>query len=331
MMHTNAQLPKSQDYQRIGTIDSHTEGEPTRIILEGAPHLPGATLAEKLAYLRAHHDWIRSALMNEPRGWDALVGGLLIEEEDVRALGADVGVIFFNNVGYLNMCGHGTIGLVATLAHLGRITPGTIKIATPVGVVSATLNHDGSVSVNNVPSYRLRKGVTVHVPQGDRTVAIVGDIAWGGNWFFLCENHGLKLELAQLPQLLDLSTRIKAALAQAGHRGEGDMEIDHIELFGPPQNPANHARNFVLCPGNAYDRSPCGTGTSAKVACLIVDGKLKPGAVWKQESIIGSVFEAAATVTDTSILPTITGRAWITGENTLLVHPQDPFAHGIRA
>jgi len=281
-------------------------------------------MAERLAVFRERHDDFRSAVVNEPRGSDVMVGALLCEP-----IGPDAaaGVVFFNGVGYLGMCGHGTIGLGATLAHLGRIGPGTHRIETPVGDVAMTLEADGSVSFENVPSRRVAKGVAVDVPGLRR---YVGDVAWGGNWFFLVEDHGEALELANVGRLTDIAWRIRQALTAQGVRGDDGRDIDHVELFGPPSVPGADSRNFVLCPGKAYDRSPCGTGTSAKLACLVADGKLAEGRVWRQESIIGSVFEGSARVVDGAIRPRIRGKAFVNAEAMLLVHPDDPFGSGIR-
>jgi 4-hydroxyproline epimerase len=306
--------------KRIHVIDSHTGGEPTRIVIDGGPALGNGSMAERLAVLRARHDIFRSAVVNEPRGSDVLVGALLCEPADPACT---AGVIFFNNVGYLGMCGHGTIGLVATLAHLGRIKPGGHRIETPVGVVTATLHADGSVSVANVPSYRKAGAVTVQVAG---TGEVTGDVAWGGNWFFLVEKHGQALSLANVEQLTDYCWRVRQAV-----NAQGFPEVDHVELFGPPVNPRAQSRNFVLCPGKAYDRSPCGTGTSAKLACLAAEGKLAPGQPWVQESIIGSTFTGSYRQEGEGIVPSITGTAFVNAEATLLFDERDPYAHGIRA
>jgi 4-hydroxyproline epimerase len=305
-------------------IDSHTGGEPTRILISGGPDLGQGSMAERLHKFREQHDYWRSALVNEPRGSEVLVGALLCEPVDPANA---CGVIFFNNVGPLGMCGHGTIGLIATLAYLGRIKPGEHRIETPVGLVTATLAADGSVSVANVPSYRHATRVALSVPGHG---LLHGDVAWGGNWFFLCADHGLSLNLGQAEALTDLSWRIRQALQAQGISGAGGQEIDHIELTGPAQDPANHGRNFVLCPGKAYDRSPCGTGTSAKLACLAADGKLAPGQTWRQESVIGSLFEADyQTGAEGQILPRIRGRAYVNMDANLVFQPGDPFAWGI--
>ncbi len=307
-------------------IDSHTGGEPTRIIISGGPDLGPGPMAERQLRLRSEHDAWRRALMNEPRGSDVLVGALICEPADP---GCTAGVIFFNNVGYLGMCGHGSIGLIATLAYLGRIRPGAHRVETPVGEITATLHEDGRVSIANVPAYRLARQVPVQVG----TKLLHGDIAWGGNWFFLCDDHEQDLTPARTPILAAFSEQIRLALKAQGISGADGAEIDHIELLGPPADPANHGRNFVLCPGSAYDRSPCGTGTSAKLACLAADGKLPPGALWRQESVIGSVFEArylpASDGAADRILPTITGRAYVNLDAQLVFQPGDPFAWGI--
>jgi 4-hydroxyproline epimerase len=306
-------------------IDSHTGGEPTRIIVAGGPALAGATMAERRDSFAREHDHWRRALIDEPRGSEVIVGALITEPVEP---GSRCGVIFFNNVGCIGMCGHGTIGLLATLAWLGRIGEGEHHIDTPVGTVTATLRADGRVSVANVPAWRQAAGVAVDLPGGPR---VHGDVAWGGNWFFLCSDHGLAIEPAQIAALHARSTAIKHALHAAGITGAGGAEIDHIELLGPAADPRHHGRSFVLCPGGAYDRSPCGTGTSAKLACLAADGALAPGERWMQESVIGSVFEACYQTTDISgrIVPTITGRAWVTMDSTLVVDPADPFGWGM--
>ena len=305
---------------RVQIIDSHTGGEPTRVVISGAPNLGSGSIADQLEVFRSQHDHFRSAVVNEPRGSDVLVGAILTEPSDPSC---SCGVIFFNNVGTLGMCGHGTIGLIATLAHMGRIGPGDHRIDTSVGVVTATLHTDGSVSVRNVPSYRKAKDVTIAVPG---LGPITGDVAWSGNWFFLVANHGLDLTLANVDTLTDVSWRIRNAI-----NSQGFPEVDHVELFGPPADAANHSRNFVLCPGKAYDRSPCGTGTSAKLACLHADGKLPQGQIWRQESIIGSVFSGSVEPDGDSVIPTITGRAWVNAEATLLLDDSDPFRDGIRS
>jgi len=306
---------------RIRILDSHTGGEPTRLVLEGGPELGCGPLAERAKLLREKFDSYRSAIVNEPRGSDVMVGALLVEPHEP---GCAVGVIFFNNVGVLGMCGHGTIGLVASLAHLGRLNPGTVRIDTPVGPVTAELHADGAVSVENVASWRKAKGVTVQVPGIGE---VRGDVAWGGNWFFLVEEHGQRIAADNVEVLTDYTWRVRQAV-----NAQGFPEVDHVELFAPSPAPGAHSRNFVLCPGKAYDRSPCGTGTSAKLACLSADGKLAAGTEWVQESVIGSVFRAShrAGNADGKVIPTITGTAHVMGEGVLILDERDPFRWGIR-
>ena len=309
--------------KQIRVLDSHTGGEPTRLVIEGGPDLGSGPLEERVARFRADFDAYRSAIVNEPRGSDTVVGALLVPPHRV---GCDLGVIFFNNVGPLGMCGHGTIGLVASLAHLDRLTPGRIMLDTPVGAVGAELHPDGSVSVDNVPSYRKAHGLRVDVPGHG---PVTGDVAWGGNWFFLVGEHGFRLELAALEALTEFTWRVRQAI-----NAQGFPEVDHVELFAPSPNPAAHSRNFVLCPGKAYDRSPCGTGTSAKLACLAADGKLAAGETWIQESVIGSIFTGRYRWHDRArgeISPTITGTAHVCAEATLILDERDPFCWGIRA
>ncbi|RLS46485.1 MAG: hydroxyproline-2-epimerase [Planctomycetota bacterium] len=330
---------------RIQIVDSHTGGEPTRVVVSGGPDLGRGTMAERRLVFQEKFDEFRSAVVNEPRGSDVIVGALLCEPVDPANV---AGVIFFNNVGALWMCGHGTIGLGVTLGHLGRIKAGTHRLETSVGLV--TFDYDGAngVSFENVSSYRFAHNVVVEV---EGVGPVTGDIAWGGNWFFLVDGRGLRVEgqnqtrtaaspsslftpysfsLADIELLTDLTWRIRQALERNGITGAEGGVIDHIELFGSPGDAANHSRNFVLCPGRAYDRSPCGTGTSAKLACLFADGKLQPGDTWRQESILGSVFEGSVRLDGDQLIPRVTGTAYVTAEATLLLDPADPFQMGIR-
>jgi 4-hydroxyproline epimerase len=313
--------------KKIHIIDSHTGGEPTRLIVDGGPELGTGPLAQRLELFKEKFDHFRSATVCEPRGSDVLVGALACTPHDPSCT---AGVIFFNNVGYLGMCGHGMIGFIATLAYQGKITLGRHRIETPVGVVETELHADQSVTVHNVPAYRHLKNVQVQVAGHG---SITGDVAWGGNWFFLCADHGQDLRIANVDALSDFGWRIRQALEAADIRGADGAEIDHIELFSAPMSAANDSRNFVLCPGKAYDRSPCGTGTSAKLACLAADDKLAEGQLWHQESIIGSVFEGSYRILENSpaqkILPSIKGTAFVNAEAALLLDERDPFVWGI--
>ena len=310
--------------KKIQIIDSHTGGEPTRTVVGGGPPLVHGPLKKRLDAFRADYDRFRSAIVNEPRGSEAMVGALLCEPVD-RSCAA--GVIFFNNVGYLGMCGHGTIGLVATLFHLGRIAPGTHRIETPVGVVSTCLHESGEVTVTNVPSYRTSSDVQVEV---ESYGAVVGEVAWGGNWFFLTGDCPLPLIRQNVEALSSYCWSIRQALKRNEISGPDGEEIDHIEISGPPTLPTADSKNFVLCPGKSYDRSPCGTGTSAKVACLHAAGKLNPGGVWRQQSITDSLFEASISLRDGMVIPHIKGSAYVNGEAVLLVDEQDPLGWGMR-
>ena len=304
-------------------IDSHTGGEPTRVITAGFPDLGTGSVAERLQRFRVQLDHWRRAIVLEPRGSDTVVGALLLEPVDPRAC---AGVIYFNNVGYLGMCGHGTIGLVRTLQYLGRIAPGRFQLETPVGMVGVELQDDGRVAVDNVESYRLAAEVAVEVP-GYGTVR--GDVAWGGNWFFITRDCPVPLAIANRQPLADYTLAIRAALARAGVTGADGAEIDHVEINAHADGDDSDARNFVMCPGGAYDRSPCGTGTSAKVACLAADGKLAPGETWRQAGILGSVFEASYRQGERGVLPRIVGSAHVTAKGRLLIDEADPLAWGI--
>jgi 4-hydroxyproline epimerase len=313
--------------ERVEVVDSHTEGEPTRVVVAGWPQPEGRTMAERRAFLLERQDRLRRAVVCEPRGHDAIVGALLTPPV---APGSAAGVVFFNNAGGLGMCGHGLIGLVRTLEHLGRLGPGTLRVDTPVGTVGAELEADGAVTIENVPAFCHARDVALDVPDVGR---VTGDVAWGGNWFFLTELRAPTLELGNAALLTEVTTRIKDVLRAHGVTGRDGAEIDHVELFGPPQRPDADSRNFVLCPGLAYDRSPCGTGTSAKLACLAADGKLDEGQAWVQESIIGSLFTGRYRWLDRTtgtIVPTITGTAFVTAEANLLLDDNDPFYWGIR-
>jgi 4-hydroxyproline epimerase len=318
-MLKNSLLPSA-----IQVVDSHTAGEPTRVVLGGGPVLGDGSLPERLRRFSAEYDDFRSAVVNEPRGSDVMVGALLCEPQDPACAAA---VIFFNNVGYLGMCGHGSMGLIATLAHLGRIGCGQHRIETPVGIVLATLHEDCKITVENIASYRYKKSVAVTVPGYG---SLSGDAAWGGNWFFLVEDFALRLAFDSVEVLTEFSWAIRKALAANGITGANGQEIDHIELSSASPTPGMDSRNFVLCPGKAYDRSPCGTGTSAKLACLAEEGKLAPGQIWRQEGILGTAFEGSYERHNGKVIPSITGCAYVTAESTLILNPDDPFRAGIR-
>lgn len=308
----------------IHYVDSHTEGEPTRVIIQGGPELGAGTINQKFDRLREYSDTFRRSVIKEPRGREALVGALLFEPSESSCV---TGVIFFNNIGYLGMCGHGAIGVAVTLHHLGRIGLGKQQFETPVGIIEVDLLSPHEVAIENVPCFRLESHITVEVEGIGR---VTGDIAWGGNWFFLVEDSPIPLSPDRIDQLSDAACRIRKALSRDRITGMDEAEIDHIEFFGKPLSPEADSRNFVYCPGGAFDRSPCGTGTSAKLACLAADGKLQPGEQWIQESIIGSRFKASYRIDHSNrIVPKITGRAFICSKGVLLRQPADPFKNGI--
>ena len=306
-------------------IDSHTAGEPTRVVVDGGPDLGSGSLVERAACLEAEHIDFCASTVLEPRGHDALIGALLLPPTRDDCVAA---VIYFNNLQNLGMCGHATIGLAVTLAHMGRIEPGRHRFETPVGVVEVLLYDANTVSVVNVESYRLHKGIVVDVDGYGR---VTGDVAWGGNWFFLVKDSPIDLTKENIRPLTDLTLKIRFALEKAGVTGADGAWIDHVELFGPPEHATSDSRNFVLCPGGAYDRSPCGTGCSAKLACLAADGVLEPGREWVQESVIGSTYRISyQTGRDGGVIPTVTGQAFVTSDANLIFNPADPYRFGIR-
>lgn len=313
-----------KDATRVTVVDSHTGGEPTRLVISGAPDLAGGSLLEQRERFRTLHDDFRTGVILEPRGSDVLVGALLGRPESAEST---AGVVFFNNVGVLGMCGHGTIGVMVSLLHAGRIGTGFHQIETPVGTIQTEVHDNARVTVQNVPSYRFAAGVEVKLSAGR---AVRGDVAWGGNWFFLAETHHCPLEMSEVASLTELAAEIRDALRKQGVSGANGAEIDHVELWTPSVDGLADCRNFVMCPGGAYDRSPCGTGTSAKVACLAADGKLKPGALWRQQGISGSIFEARYREAGGMVVPSITGEAYVTAEATLIFESRDPFRKGIR-
>ena len=325
MVRTLRRVFMSNETMKIKVVDSHTAGEPTRVVVEGLPksHLEGPIAWRD--FLSEEHDWLRTAVACEPRGHEAMVGAYLLEPTRTDCV---AGVVFFNNVGYLNGCLHGTVGLTVTLAHLGRLDDGDNRIETPTGIVTVRLSEDGWVEVQNVRSWRHAEAVSVEVPGWG---AVHGDVAWGGNWFFLIEAPDIiEVNFGNLPQLTDFTCAVRDALNANGITGADKGEIDHIEVFGPPTDNQADSKNFVLCPGREYDRSPCGTGTSAKLACLHASGKLQPGQIWRQAGILDTLFEGSVEeVPEGGVIPTVKGRAFVTAQAELYIQPSDPFAHGI--
>jgi 4-hydroxyproline epimerase len=297
-------------------IDSHTAGQPTRVIVEGAPDLGGGTIGERAEKFRSDFDRFRSAVVCEPRGSDALVGALLLPPSDPANTAA---AIFFDQAGYPPMSGHGMIGLLASLEYLGRIRgTKTHVIETPAGLVRAEIHPSGEISFQNVASFRHAKGVKVD--------KFTGDIAWGGNWFFITDYD---LTLPNVDDLAEVARSIRKGLRRDGITAPGGRPIDSIALFGAPSRRSVNSRNFVLRSARSFDRSPSGTATSAKLACLFEDGMFGEGQTWRQESIVGTVFDAYVTVSDGALLPTIRSNSYITAESMLIVDERDPFCWGV--
>jgi proline racemase len=307
-------------------VDSHTEGEPTRVVIDGWPQPAGRTMHERLEHMRAEQDHLRTAVLAEPRGYDAIVGALLTPPV---TQGAAAGIVFFNNGTWLGMCGHGLIGVVRTLEHLGRLSAGAATFDTPVGRVSTELAADGMVTIENVPAYVHARDVTVEVPGYGE---VSGDVAWGGNWFFITHAEQVPVELAHVGELTRFTLATQAALRAAGITGANGDDIDHIEISAPPVRGDADCLNYVLCSGGEYDRSPCGTGTSAKMAALHARGELAFGEPWRQEGIVGGLFTGWLTEGENgALIPHIRGSAFVTGEATLLFDERDPLRAGIRA
>lgn len=308
----------------LEVIETHTGGEPTRVVYAGGPDLGTGSLAERRDRFRRDYDRYRSALANEPRGSEVIVGAWLTAPNDPECV---AGTLFFNNVGYLGMCGHGTIGVAVALGHLNRISQGAYRLETPVGTVSFEYDGGHQVTIENVPAECFRLDVSLDVPGYGE---VLGDIAWGGNWFFLVRRPSLEIHSSRIRELSQFTQMVRRALVQAGITGRDGAAIDHVELFGRPHDDAHDSRNFVLCPGDAYDRSPCGTGTSAKLACLAARNELAPQALWRQESIVGSLFEAWYRIEGNLIVPSIRGSAYVNGISRIVLDPADPFAFGLR-
>lgn len=309
--------------KKVHVVDSHTGGEPTRLVVAGGPELVSRNVTLMRDELAREHDGFRAGVILEPRGTDVLVGALLIEHPSDVAADVPFGLIFFNNTGYLGMCGHGLIGVAETLRWMGKIGCGVTRFATPVGVVSANLLEDGQVEIENVVSYRVAADVSVEVPE---IGLVTGDVAWGGNTFFMIHTAPPVWGMANVGELTRLALLVREAVHAAGY-----PDVDHVEWFGKPVHPDSSSANFVLCPGGAFDRSPCGTGTSAKLACLHAAGKLGVSDVWRQEGITGSVFEGRiASVTPEGVIPLVRGRAWVTAESWLLFPVDDPLSMGLR-
>lgn len=337
----------SQFERIVHVVDSHTAGEPTRVVTGGLPNVPGATMADKRAFLRQHCDALRSGLVCEPRGHDAIVAAYLLPPCDPTA---HAGVVFANDVGYLGMCGHGAIGVATTLLAMGMVAPASadgdteIRLDTPVGTVVAQVavrdGRPGAVRLRNVPSFLHARDVEVPV-EGIGRVTV--DVAWGGNWFAILpeDELGVAVEPERLPALLERTMAVREALIRHDVFGfdpatGAPQEIDHVEVYRVLRHPDARVatRTMTLCPGRAYDRSPCGTGTSAKIATLHARGEIAPGDVFVNQSVIGTEFRARILAVDrdgdrTLVTPEIEGQAWITGLQQLVFDPTDPLKSGL--
>jgi 4-hydroxyproline epimerase len=312
---------------RLRVIDSHTIGEPTRVVIDeslvAGLDLGLGSVRERRDRFRDRYDHVRSALVGDPRGTNAMVGVILVPPADPSCR---FGAFYVNRVGYLDMCGHATIGLAVTLGSQGIIEPGSFRLETPAGVVGVMWHGGGAASFECVPPRRIAKGLALACDDGSR---VTGDVATSGLWFFICRDHGLAVEPAAIPALTERAWSIRRALEARGITGDGGEVIDHVVLLGPPREPGNDGRAFVLCPDGAFDRSPCGTGTSALVGCLLDDGILAEGRTWRQESVLGGVYEARIRREQGVAVPTVRGRAWLTAETTLHFAADDPYRIGL--
>jgi 4-hydroxyproline epimerase len=312
---------------RLRVIDSHTIGEPTRVVIDeslvAGLDLGMGSVRERRDRFRDRYDHVRSALVGDPRGTNAMVGVILVPPADPSCR---FGAFCVNRVGYLDMCGHATIGLAVTLGSQRIIEPGSFRLETPAGVVGVMWHGGGAASFECVPPRRIAKGLALACDDGSR---VTGDVATSGLWFFICRDHGLAVEPAAIPALTERAWSIRRALEARGITGDGGEVIDHVVLLGPPHEPGNDGRAFVLCPDGAFDRSPCGTGTSALVGCLLDDGILAEGRTWRQESVLGGVYEARIRREQGVAVPTVRGRAWLTAETTLHFAADDPYRIGL--
>ena len=305
-------------------IDSHTGGEPTRVILDGAPDLGNGPMAERARRLATEHEEFYRSIMLEPRGQPAMVGALLVEPVDPTCV---TGVIYFDVDAVLGMCGHGTIGLTVTLAHLGRIGQGTHRIETPAGVVTVELHDANTVTVTNIESRRVQRSVTLDVPAYG---PVTGDLAYGGNWFFIVDPSPIPVCVGNIAKLTNKAVAIREASIAQCIGGEQGEPVDHVIFQGTSSTDGVHSRNFVLCPDDNYDRSPCGTGSSARLACLAADGKLAPGEEIVQESVIGSTYRLSYQPgPNGGVIPSITGQAHVMAEAKLIFAENDRFKAGI--
>lgn len=321
-------------------IDGHTCGNPVRLVSGGGPLLQGATMMERRAHFLAEYDWIRTGLMFEPRGHDVMSGSILYPptRDD-----CDVAILFIETSGCLPMCGHGTIGTVTMAIENGLVkpkTPGVLRLDTPAGLVVAEYRQEGEyveeVRITNVPSFLYAEGLTVDCPQlGEITV----DVAYGGNFYAIVEPQKNFRDIADhsAGDLIAWSPVVRQRLNEkysfVHPDNPGINRLSHMLWTGAPRDPQAHARNAVFYGDKAIDRSPCGTGTSARMAQLHAKGRLKAGDDFVHESIIGSLFKGRVereveVAGRTGIVPSIGGWARMTGLNTIFLDDRDPFVKG---
>ncbi|MCX7884843.1 MAG: proline racemase [Caloramator sp.] len=325
----------------INAVDSHTMGEPTRIVIGGVPVIPGKTMPEKKAYLEKNLDHIRTAIMHEPRGHKDMFGSIITQPTKEEA---DLGIIFMDGGGYLNMCGHGSIGALTVAVELGMVPvkePYTdVVLEAPAGLVKGKVKvEDGKakeVSIVNVPSFLYKQDVEVDVPEvGKLTI----DISFGGSFFALVKSSDIAIDIctSNAQKLCDVGMKILKAVNEQVKVQHPVLEhiksVDLVEIYGPAKNPKATLQNVVVFGQGQVDRSPCGTGTSAKLATLYAKGQLKINEEFIYESITGTMFKGRV-LEETkvgdykAIIPEITGSAYITGFNQFIIDPEDPLKYG---
>jgi len=325
----------------IHAIDSHTMGEPTRVVVGGVPNIPGKTLPEKKAYLEKNMDYLRKAIMHEPRGHNDMFGSILVQPVSDEA---DIGIIFMDGGGYLNMCGHGTIGASTIAVETGmvpKVEPYTeLTLEAPAGLVKVRATVENGkvkeITFRNVPAFLYKQDVKINVPEiGEITL----DISFGGSFFAIVDAKqlGVKIVPENATKLKDIGLKIRDIVNKEIEIQHPTLEhiktVDLVEIYDEPTNPEATLKNVVIFGEGQVDRSPCGTGTSAKLATLYAKGKIKEGELFVYESIIGTMFKGRVVGTTKvgdfdAVIPEITGSAYITGFNTFVIDEDDPMKYG---